>query len=138
MKRNRCLTFGLYIAFLATTALAADPVVSEPVRPTGIPTPPEKSDEAKPKTKPKAKPKTTRHRAKDDDDDIGPAATLPNGVPVTKARSIMMVDAKSGQILYEKNADELRAAASTQKLLTALIVAEGGYLDRTVTVEQVD
>ena len=50
----------------------------------------------------------------------------------------MMINAGTGQVLYEKNADEQRAAASTQKLLTALIVAEHGFLDRPVTVEQID
>jgi D-alanyl-D-alanine carboxypeptidase (penicillin-binding protein 5/6) len=50
----------------------------------------------------------------------------------------MIVDARSGQILYEKNADEVRAAASTQKLLTALIVAEHGMLDQPVRVDQID
>ena len=49
-----------------------------------------------------------------------------------------MQDARSGETLYEKNADMPRAAASTQKLLTALIVAEDGFLDHTVTVELVD
>jgi D-alanyl-D-alanine carboxypeptidase (penicillin-binding protein 5/6) len=49
-----------------------------------------------------------------------------------------MVDARTGETLYEKNADEIRAPASTQKLLTALIVAEHGYLDQTVTVQSVD
>jgi D-alanyl-D-alanine carboxypeptidase (penicillin-binding protein 5/6) len=50
----------------------------------------------------------------------------------------MVIDAQTGQILYEKNPDESRAAASTQKLLTALIVSERGYLDQPVTVQQVD
>ena len=50
----------------------------------------------------------------------------------------MMVDARTGEILYEKNADEIRPAASTQKLLTALIVAERGFLDRPVRVEIID
>ena len=50
----------------------------------------------------------------------------------------MIVDARTGQSLYEKNADETRAAASTQKLLTALIVAERGYLDQPVRVEAID
>lgn len=62
----------------------------------------------------------------------------PGGIPNTGARSVMMIDARTGQTLYEKNADEIRAAASTQKLLTALIVAEHGFLDQTVTVQQVD
>lgn len=50
----------------------------------------------------------------------------------------MMVDARTGKILYEKNADEVRPAASTQKLLTALIVTEHGFLDQPVTVEFTD
>src|SRR4029077_18043460 len=58
--------------------------------------------------------------------------------PTTRAVSVMVIDARSGEIFYEKNADAPRAAASTQKLLTALIVAERGYLDTPVTVQQVD
>jgi D-alanyl-D-alanine carboxypeptidase (penicillin-binding protein 5/6) len=59
-------------------------------------------------------------------------------VPTVTARSVMIIDAHSGDVLYEKNADELRPAASTQKLLTALIIAERGYLDQTVKVEAID
>jgi D-alanyl-D-alanine carboxypeptidase (penicillin-binding protein 5/6) len=58
--------------------------------------------------------------------------------PATRAASVMVIDARSGEIFYEKNADAPRAAASTQKLLTALIVAERGFLDRQVVVEPVD
>jgi D-alanyl-D-alanine carboxypeptidase (penicillin-binding protein 5/6) len=50
----------------------------------------------------------------------------------------MVIDARSGEIFYEKNADAPRAAASTQKLLTALIVADRGFLDTPVRVELVD
>jgi D-alanyl-D-alanine carboxypeptidase (penicillin-binding protein 5/6) len=50
----------------------------------------------------------------------------------------MIIDAHTGGVLYEKNADELRPPASTQKLLTALIIAERGYLDQTVRVEAID
>jgi D-alanyl-D-alanine carboxypeptidase (penicillin-binding protein 5/6) len=59
-------------------------------------------------------------------------------VPKTRAAAVLVTDVRSGQILYEKNADEPRAVASTQKLLTALIVAESGYLDQSVTVEPTD
>ena len=59
-------------------------------------------------------------------------------VPNTRAYSVMVVDARTGAVLHEKNADQPRPAASTQKLLTALIIAETGYLDRPVRVEQVD
>jgi D-alanyl-D-alanine carboxypeptidase (penicillin-binding protein 5/6) len=59
-------------------------------------------------------------------------------VPNTRANSVMVVDARTGTVLHEKNADQPRPAASTQKLLTALIIAETGYLDRPVRVEQID
>jgi serine-type D-Ala-D-Ala carboxypeptidase (penicillin-binding protein 5/6) len=88
----------------------------------------------------------TRSRASADSgktDDISiPASALapgPSGaVPNTRANSVMVVDARTGAVLHEKNADQPRPAASTQKLLTALIVAETGYLDRPVRVEPID
>ena len=58
--------------------------------------------------------------------------------PATRATSVMVIDARTGEIFYEKNADAPRPAASTQKLLTALIVSERGYLDRPVTVQPID
>lgn len=70
-----------------------------------------------------------------------PAGPLPNpggGVPATSAAAVIVVDARSGEVLYEKNADAQRAAASTQKLLTSLIIAEGGFLDKMVTVMPTD
>jgi D-alanyl-D-alanine carboxypeptidase (penicillin-binding protein 5/6) len=67
-----------------------------------------------------------------------PTPTVSGVVPSTRAVSVIVVDARSGEILYEKNADQVRPAASTQKLLTALIVAENGFLDRRVTVQPVD
>src|SRR5437868_9438403 len=62
----------------------------------------------------------------------------PNRVPNTRANSVMVVDARTGQILYEKNADQPRPAASTQKLLTALVIADTGYIDRQVSDELID
>jgi D-alanyl-D-alanine carboxypeptidase (penicillin-binding protein 5/6) len=59
-------------------------------------------------------------------------------VPKTRAASVLVEDARTGEVLYEKNADAMRAAASTQKLLTALIVADEGNLEREVTVQKVD
>ena len=88
----------------------------------------------------------TRSRASADSgkrDDISiPASALtpgPSGaVPNTRANSVVVVDARTGAVLHEKNADQPRPAASTQKLLTALIIAETGYLDRPVRVEPID
>ncbi len=61
-----------------------------------------------------------------------------NGVPAVAAAAVIVIDARTGAVLYEKNADAQRAAASTQKLLTSLIVAERGFLDKEVTVTQGD
>jgi serine-type D-Ala-D-Ala carboxypeptidase (penicillin-binding protein 5/6) len=91
-------------------------------------------------------PSRTRKRSSPDagkGDDISiPASALtpgPSGaVPNTRANSVMVVDARTGVVLHEKNADQPRPAASTQKLLTALIIAETGYLDRPVRVEPID
>ena len=62
----------------------------------------------------------------------------PGGVPNTAAAAVIVIDARTGAVLYEKNADSQRAAASTQKLLTSLIVVERGYLDRMVTIQPTD
>lgn len=54
------------------------------------------------------------------------------------AKSAILLDANSGKVLYKKNDTAQRAVASTQKLLTALIVAESGDLDKKVNIELVD
>ncbi len=61
-----------------------------------------------------------------------------NGVPSVAAAAVIVIDARTGAVLYEKNADAQRAAASTQKLLTSLIIAERGYLDKEITVTAAD
>jgi len=89
------------------------------------------------------KPEIRRAQAMQDDDlDVAYETTTFDreniAVPRTRAVSVLVEDARTGEVLYEKNADAQRAAASTQKLLTALIVAEEGYLDKRVAVQQVD
>ena len=87
----------------------------------------------------KAKPKRWRlHRAPTPLAAPDTSPLLSHEVPTVGARSVMIIDAHNGDVLYEKNADESRPAASTQKLLTALIIAERGYLDQTVKVEAID
>jgi len=49
-----------------------------------------------------------------------------------------MVDARTGEILFSKNPDVQRPVASTQKLLTALIVVGHGDLDEGVRVKAED
>jgi hypothetical protein len=66
------------------------------------------------------------------------AVPAENGLPQVHAASVIVVDAQNGKVLHEINADQPRPVASTQKLLTALIVAEEGDLDGTVKVEAPD
>jgi D-alanyl-D-alanine carboxypeptidase (penicillin-binding protein 5/6) len=61
-----------------------------------------------------------------------------DGVPQISAGSAIVVDAVTGQVLHEVNSDKRRPVASTQKLLTALIVAEEGDLDKMVKVQASD
>ena len=63
-----------------------------------------------------------------------PAAADEKGVPVVSAGSAIVVDAATGNVLHAINADQRRPVASTQKLLTALIVAESGNLDEKIRV----
>jgi D-alanyl-D-alanine carboxypeptidase (penicillin-binding protein 5/6) len=62
----------------------------------------------------------------------------PNKPPAVRAQSVIVVDAETGEVLYEKNADAPRQIASTTKLMTAMLVAESGDLDKEVTVETED
>jgi len=50
------------------------------------------------------------------------------------AESAILMDAKTGQILYEKKSHIHSAPASTTKVLTAIIALESGHLDDEVTV----
>ncbi len=59
-------------------------------------------------------------------------------VPEITAKSAILLDANTGKVLYSKNDDAQRPVASTQKLLTALIVAESGDLNKSVEIEATD
>lgn len=50
------------------------------------------------------------------------------------ATSAVLLDAKSGRVLYAKNADEKMACASTTKIMTCILLLENGNLDDEVEV----
>lgn len=58
----------------------------------------------------------------------------PANAPPLTAQSAIAIDAHSGEVLFQKNADAHRPAASTQKLLTALMVVRRGGLDQSVMI----
>ncbi len=78
--------------------------------------------------------------ASNDDDGGALRATPvdPSKPPTVRAESVIVEDASNGTVLYEKNPDAERQIASTTKLLTALIIAEDGDLDKEVTVDPID
>lgn len=56
--------------------------------------------------------------------------------PILKAKSAIVVDADTGQVLYELRADERRAIASTTKMMTAILLIERGNLDDLVVATE--
>jgi len=155
--RKRFFFLCALVSVFALNVWGQDGANSPSVRPSGISGPVRKAKavtakdtedadaEATPARKTKSSTSThasshrKRAKAKQTEESIpAPTEYTPEGIPKTSAASIIVVDANSGKILYEKNADQTRVPASTQKLLTALIVAESGFLDRTVTVQPVD
>lgn len=54
--------------------------------------------------------------------------------PVVTAPSAILIDAKSGKILYEKNANAKMYPASTTKVMTGILAVEYGKFDEVVTV----
>lgn len=66
-------------------------------------------------------------------------ATVPRSpAPAVQAKRVIVVDYDTGRILYQKNAHERCAIASTQKLLTALCVLDAGSTQNKVTVQSSD
>ena len=63
-----------------------------------------------------------------------PPPLAPGELPLA-AKSAVLLDAKSGDILYEKNPDAMEYPASATKILTALLVIEQGDLDRRVVIQ---
>ncbi|MGF7056474.1 D-alanyl-D-alanine carboxypeptidase family protein [Brassicibacter mesophilus] len=55
--------------------------------------------------------------------------------PEISADSAILIDAKTGVVLFEKNANQKMFPASTTKILTAIIAIENGNLDQKVIVD---
>ncbi len=53
------------------------------------------------------------------------------------ARSAILIEASSGEVIFEKNADEQMAPASTTKILTTLLAIQLGDMNATVTMDSV-
>ena len=52
------------------------------------------------------------------------------------ARCAVLLEAETGSIVYEKNAEEIRPMASTTKIMTALVALEAGEMSKEVIVSE--
>ena len=69
------------------------------------------------------------------DDDL--SFISPNDVlPKVTARSAIVMEAKTGKILYARDIDSLRYPASTTKIMTLIYALENGHLDDIVSVSE--
>lgn len=64
------------------------------------------------------------------------AALLTGSAGAVSARSAVVLDALTGEALFEQNADEVLPMASTTKIMTALVALESGNLDRVYSVKK--
>jgi D-alanyl-D-alanine carboxypeptidase (penicillin-binding protein 5/6) len=67
-----------------------------------------------------------------------PLALPPAPPRLPNCASACVMDALTGRVIYTHNATQRRQVASTQKLLTALVVLDHGRLDNNVVIEQSD
>lgn len=66
------------------------------------------------------------------------AAMLADGHLELAAKGAIVIDAYTGQPLFEKNSDATYFPASTTKIMTALLVIEAGHLDQIVEITEED
>ena len=62
----------------------------------------------------------------------------PQNQPPVRAESLILIDGRSGKVLAQKGADFQRAVASTQKLVTAMLIVDRGRLDERVVIQPED
>ncbi|HJT81131.1 MAG TPA: hypothetical protein VJ719_08035, partial [Chthoniobacterales bacterium] len=89
----------LLSAVLAFSCVSEHGFAAEKIRPTGVPAPASDDEEdSTPKPKSATKKKSTKRSSKKSKSDYeAPVATLPNGVPITRAKSVLVIDAQTGQ-----------------------------------------
>lgn len=73
----------------------------------------------------------------------GPSSAVASAAAARKlaleSNNAIIVDAATGTVLYEKNADQIRSIASITKVMTAMVVLDSGLsLDEVLTVDRND
>lgn len=62
------------------------------------------------------------------------AAVADAADPRVSARAALLMDARTGEVIWSKNPDQRRAPASTTKIVTTMLALESGRLDESFTV----
>jgi D-alanyl-D-alanine carboxypeptidase (penicillin-binding protein 5/6) len=126
MARYAPKSFHLLLAALLAALPLSSPAATKKKTPPQKPTPAPRSATPRPApTPPKATPRPV-------------AAQLADGQLELAAKGAIVIDAYTGQPLFEKNSDATHFPASTTKIMTALLVIEAGNLDRIVEVTKED
>lgn len=63
-------------------------------------------------------------------------STISNEEPVTNSKHIIVIDRKNHSVLYEKNAYEKTAMASTTKIMTCILALENLNLNQLVSISE--
>lgn len=63
-------------------------------------------------------------------------AAAQTSLPLLVGETAVLIDAKSGMVLYNKSMDEQREPASTTKIITGLLAIENLDLDKVVTIDE--
>lgn len=64
------------------------------------------------------------------------ASTNMTAYPETNGKAVILLDANSGRVLYERNSHQQLPPASLTKIMTGLLVVENGDLEQIVTVSE--
>jgi serine-type D-Ala-D-Ala endopeptidase (penicillin-binding protein 7) len=69
----------------------------------------------------------------------GTAKRVPAHSPQLKSNSVLVLDAETSDVLYSRQAERAAPIASITKLMTAIVVLEGGQpLDEMITITEAD
>jgi D-alanyl-D-alanine carboxypeptidase/D-alanyl-D-alanine carboxypeptidase (penicillin-binding protein 5/6) len=72
----------------------------------------------------------------DNDKSSEKAAYTELGTVIVNAKSAVLIEEKSGKVLFAKNADDMLPIASTTKIMTTLLTLESGSLDDPFIVDK--
>lgn len=128
--RNTLFLLTTALAFPALDAMAATPKKKSPAPPAEPPL------RLRSRTKSTPAPASATAGVKRANPE--PARPLAPGELPILSKGAILLDAYTGQSLYEKNADEALYPASTTKIMTALLVIEAGDLDREIEITDED